>query len=205
LSNETKENFNKKQDKITTKSNLRANSLLCDSHVHSNKFFVNYDLIFQLGITPESAPKFTEAVRTVQNNIQVPITKNINDKSTDEEVPTAKSVYNITTFDNNSLWKKIDNNTSLSILKFYSIYPTVKITDWQIYTGPKSLFKISSGQITFKINNFQFYSPKSSKWFNYWVYFSNADQKIYFWDENNNMRIDFEGSIYEYQGEGTPI
>ncbi|UNF61878.1 hypothetical protein [Spiroplasma poulsonii] len=165
LSNETKENFNKKQDKITTKSNLRANSLLCDSHVHSNKFFVNYDLIFQLGITPESAPKFTEAVRTVQNNIQVPITKNINDKSTDEEVPTAKSVYNITTFDNNSLWKKIDNNTSLSILKFYSIYPTVKITDWQIYTGPKSLFKISSGQITFKINNFQFYSPKSSKWF----------------------------------------
>ncbi|UNF61655.1 hypothetical protein [Spiroplasma poulsonii] len=67
------------------------------------------------------------------------------------------------------------------------------------------MFKISSGQITFKINNFQFYSPKSSKWFNYWVYFSNADQKIYFWDENNNMRIDFEGSIYEYQGEGTPI
>ncbi|UNF61656.1 hypothetical protein [Spiroplasma poulsonii] len=111
LSNETKENFNKKQDKITTKSNLRANSLLCDSHVHSNKFFVNYDLIFQLGITPESAPKFTEAVRTVQNNIQAPITKILMISQQMKKFQ-LQNQYNITTFDNT--YGKNDNNTSLA-------------------------------------------------------------------------------------------
>ncbi|KAF0850485.1 MAG: hypothetical protein EIB84_07420 [Spiroplasma poulsonii] len=205
LSNETKENFNKKQDKLTQNSNLDIDYINCNRYVSSKDVYVYGDLSFHNDPKPEDIPRFTKIVREVQNNIQVPITKTINDKSTNEEVPTAKSVYNVTTYDNNSLCKKIDNNISLSILKFYSIYPTVKITDWQIYTGPKSLFKISSGQITFKINNFQFYNPNSSKWFNYWVYFSNGDQKIYFWDENNNMRIDFEGSVYEYQGEGTPI
>jgi hypothetical protein len=44
--------------------------------------------------TPETAPSFTKAVRSVQNNIQVPLTKTITDESTDEEVPTAKTVYN---------------------------------------------------------------------------------------------------------------
>ncbi len=91
--------------------------------------------------------------------------------------------------------KKIDNNTSLKISKYYSIYPTFKITDLQIYTGPKSLFKLSSSQITFKINNFQFYNPNSSRWFNYWFYFSNGDNKIYFLDKINDIKINWWGKI----------
>ncbi|WP_374696311.1 hypothetical protein [Spiroplasma endosymbiont of Polydrusus formosus] len=80
--------------------------------------YVYGDVSFQNDPKPEEIPRFTKIVREVQNNIQVSITKIINDKSTDEEVPTAKAIYNATTYDNNSLWKKIDNNTSLNMLNY---------------------------------------------------------------------------------------
>ncbi len=113
-------------------SNLRFNSLLCDNLVHTDKVYVNYDLIFKLGVTPESAPKFTEAVRTVQNNIQVPITKIINDKSTDEEVPTAKSVYEYST------WENIDTNDFVTNIEYKIKNFDINYT-YQIYTGSSSL------------------------------------------------------------------
>ena len=58
--------------------------------------------------TPETAPSFTKAVRSVQNNIQVPLTKTITDKSTDEEVPTAKTVYNYVS--NIPSWETVDTS-----------------------------------------------------------------------------------------------
>ncbi|WP_342256054.1 hypothetical protein [Spiroplasma endosymbiont of Poecilobothrus nobilitatus] len=201
--------INTKQNVINKDTNLELNNLIANDIIESkNKIksvsITTNDLEIK-NPTAETAPNFTKAVRAVQNSIQVPTTKIINNKSTDEEVPTAKAAYNTTIYENNSLWKKNDNTNSLEVFKFYSIYPSIKITDWQIYTAPKVLFQLTSYQISFKITNFQYYNPNSTKWFNYWVYFNSSDHKIYLWDENNNMRIDFEGSIYEYKGEGTPI
>ncbi|RUO85795.1 hypothetical protein, partial [Spiroplasma endosymbiont of Megaselia nigra] len=93
LSNETKENLDKKQDKLTKNSNLEIDYITCQRYVSSKDIYLFGDLSFHNDPKPEDIPRFTKAVRTVQNNIQVQITKTINDKSTDEEVPTAKSVY----------------------------------------------------------------------------------------------------------------
>ncbi|MFX4056972.1 MAG: hypothetical protein EHV01_001360 [Spiroplasma sp. hy2] len=200
---------NTKQDFVNKNTNLELNNLIANNTIESKKEIKSVNITTNdleiKNLTAETAQNFTKAVRAVQNSIQVPITKIINNKSTDEEVPTTKAVYNTTIYENNSLWKKNDKTNSLEVFKFYSIYPSIKITDWQIYTAPKVLFQLTSYQMSFKITNFQYYNPNSSRWFNYWVYFSNGDHKIYLWDENNNIRKDFEGSIYEYQGEGTPI
>ncbi|WP_348735937.1 hypothetical protein [Spiroplasma endosymbiont of Ammophila pubescens] len=107
LSNETKENLDKKQDKLTKNSNIEIDYITCKRYVSSKNIYIYGDLSFYNDLKPEDIPRFTKIVREVQNNIQVPITKIINDKSIDEEVPTSKAVYNSITYDNNHLWKKL--------------------------------------------------------------------------------------------------
>ncbi len=131
LSNETKENFNKKQDKLTQNYNLDIDYINCNRYVSSKDVYVFGDFSFHNKATPENAPRFTKAVRTVQNNIQLPIIKIINDKSTEEKVPTAKSVYEY------SKWENIDTNDFVTNIEYKIKNFDINYT-YQIYTGSSS-------------------------------------------------------------------
>ncbi|WP_348736207.1 hypothetical protein [Spiroplasma endosymbiont of Ammophila pubescens] len=195
---ENDDKLDKKQDKLTKNSNIEIDYIACKRYVSSKNIYIYGDLSFHNDQKPEDIPRFTKIVREVQNNIQVPITKIINDKSTDEEVPTSKAVYNSITYDNNHLWKKIINHTTELINdKFYVI--VLKGLNWIKFSG---LFQKNS---KFWISYLSCKTQPFSE-----LMFGITPNSLYFKFSNDNGKTwndlsGFDPSIYEYQGEGTPI
>lgn len=111
--------INKKQDVVNKDTNLELKKLIADSTIESKNQIQSINILTNdlkiANPTAETAPNFTKAVRAIQNNIQVPITKSINDKSTDEEVPTAKAVYN------SCIWQVVDTSDFVGNSQDYQI------------------------------------------------------------------------------------
>ncbi|WP_338989318.1 hypothetical protein [Spiroplasma endosymbiont of Seladonia tumulorum] len=129
--------INKKQDVVNKDTNLELNNLIADSTIESKNQIQSINILTNdlkiANPTEETAPNFTKAVRAIQNNIQVPITKSINDKSTDEEVPTAKGVYN------SCIWQDVDTDDFIVNSQDYQIKDFNRIN--YIYKISASPFK----------------------------------------------------------------